>query len=338
MNTDTTTETKVCSGKWGCWERKPLSEFWAKGKNAKGETLLSAFCSECGRKRDKVRYVKRERVTGRYIIDGDKRKCSGQFGCGEVKPLTDFRQQWRSKQGQHSATCLDCESESNKRYREQLMIKLSDTDVNSEMKECTGCGNTLPIKDFRVKESKCKECINKRDREAYKRRVAAMNPDEIIECRTCKQMKPRKVFGLKLDCSTCRYAFYKKPVFANGQPLDCTVVDYVKSVAGNDCAYCSKELDDDDIHTDHIIPKSQGGANVVENIALCCSLCNLRKGKASVSDSDYLSLLFSVKGITYKPSKYIEKLSKMSDTELQQLGIIIDQSAQSDALVTTCGE
>lgn len=45
------------------------------------------------------------------------------------------------------------------------------------------------------------------------------------------------------------------------------------------CAYCSKQLNENDATIDHIIPKHKGGHSTRNNLACCCSSCN--RGKAS---------------------------------------------------------
>jgi len=45
---------------------------------------------------------------------------------------------------------------------------------------------------------------------------------------------------------------------------------------GSICWYCSVELTDV-IHIDHVIPKSSGGSNSIENRALTCTMCNHAK-------------------------------------------------------------
>lgn len=44
----------------------------------------------------------------------------------------------------------------------------------------------------------------------------------------------------------------------------------------NTCAYCGKKISHPTI--DHVIPRSQGGANCFENTVTCCSKCNGKKG------------------------------------------------------------
>ena len=55
--------------------------------------------------------------------------------------------------------------------------------------------------------------------------------------------------------------------------------------AGNRCEYC-RTHQDDAIAThqiDHVIAEKHGGATTLENLALSCMLCNLRKGSDSSS-------------------------------------------------------
>lgn len=44
------------------------------------------------------------------------------------------------------------------------------------------------------------------------------------------------------------------------------------------CLYCRCELTNDNITTEHIVPISKGGTNVKENLAFCCSACNIDRG------------------------------------------------------------
>ena len=50
--------------------------------------------------------------------------------------------------------------------------------------------------------------------------------------------------------------------------------------AENRCEYCrlSQSAQEARFHIDHIIPQSAGGPTVLENLALACVSCSLRKG------------------------------------------------------------
>lgn len=44
------------------------------------------------------------------------------------------------------------------------------------------------------------------------------------------------------------------------------------------CQYCGVQCPTDDLNYDHVIPRSQGGQTVWENIVTACYPCNARKG------------------------------------------------------------
>jgi hypothetical protein len=46
---------------------------------------------------------------------------------------------------------------------------------------------------------------------------------------------------------------------------------------GQMCQICRKNVPDNDLHLDHIIPISRGGTSTVENIRVLCSECNRKK-------------------------------------------------------------
>ena len=46
----------------------------------------------------------------------------------------------------------------------------------------------------------------------------------------------------------------------------------------NLCQYCGKKHPTAELSLDHVVPRSQGGANTWENIVCACVSCNVRKG------------------------------------------------------------
>lgn len=44
------------------------------------------------------------------------------------------------------------------------------------------------------------------------------------------------------------------------------------------CQYCGRKPPDVVLHVDHIIPRSKGGSNSIENLSTACADCNLGKG------------------------------------------------------------
>lgn len=54
-----------------------------------------------------------------------------------------------------------------------------------------------------------------------------------------------------------------------------------KSVIERDgyyCVYCDEDLSNAEIHLDHVIPESRGGATTYSNLQVTCRKCNLAKG------------------------------------------------------------
>ena len=64
------------------------------------------------------------------------------------------------------------------------------------------------------------------------------------------------------------------------------------------CAYCGKKITNpSDLTQDHVIPKSQHGGTVPENLVPCCKKCNSEKG--SLSAKEYYALINFRKGILH---------------------------------------
>ena len=70
----------------------------------------------------------------------------------------------------------------------------------------------------------------------------------------------------------------------------------VVSRAGNICEYCLIHEEDTffGCHVDHIISEKHGGLTIEANLALACSVCNLRKGSdiASLTAGGVLTRLY----------------------------------------------
>lgn len=62
---------------------------------------------------------------------------------------------------------------------------------------------------------------------------------------------------------------------------------------GKECAYCGKT--DVDLELDHIIPKSKGGSNHLNNLVLSCRECNISKNDKLPHEIDNIKLQQRVK-------------------------------------------
>jgi len=62
--------------------------------------------------------------------------------------------------------------------------------------------------------------------------------------------------------------------------MDASARQLVRERAGHRCEYCRMPERHSALrfHIDHILPRQHGGTDAVENLALACPECNLRKG------------------------------------------------------------
>jgi 5-methylcytosine-specific restriction endonuclease McrA len=62
--------------------------------------------------------------------------------------------------------------------------------------------------------------------------------------------------------------------------MDAATRDLVRRRADNRCEYCLLRQKDSELthHIEHIVAKQHGGADDVDNFALACHRCDLRKG------------------------------------------------------------
>ena len=113
----------------------------------------------------------------------------------------------------------------------------------------------------------------------------------LVECRTCKQMRPRGWFrwrmsrGKRVLRSQCRDC--EKPARAaaaskrRGRIVGSYTKDDVRLLLVTQnwrCNHCVKDLRVLGYHVDHVLPIAKGGTNNADNLQLLCPKCNLRKG------------------------------------------------------------
>ena len=60
--------------------------------------------------------------------------------------------------------------------------------------------------------------------------------------------------------------------------------EFIHKMLNGHCAYCGKKVTLEKITRDHIVPKSKGGGNTVENILPSCKKCNGTKGDTSLEE------------------------------------------------------
>ncbi len=68
--------------------------------------------------------------------------------------------------------------------------------------------------------------------------------------------------------------------YTQGTLFGYEIREYLLEKWGRICVYCNAK--NVPLQIDHIIPKSKGGSNRIDNLTLACSSCNLKKGSLSV--------------------------------------------------------
>ena len=71
-------------------------------------------------------------------------------------------------------------------------------------------------------------------------------------------------------------AYAGKCMFTNGK------IEKLYNMFDGKCAYCGSQIEMKSFQVDHIIPRSRGGDNKIENLHPCCKECNEAKGKVSI--------------------------------------------------------
>lgn len=59
--------------------------------------------------------------------------------------------------------------------------------------------------------------------------------------------------------------------------MSCPTKQSIINLYGNKCYYCDIELNERIFTKDHVIPKSKGGKDTLDNLVPCCVACNLKK-------------------------------------------------------------
>ncbi len=68
--------------------------------------------------------------------------------------------------------------------------------------------------------------------------------------------------------------------YQRGTLFGCEIREYLLEKWGRRCAYC--DAHNIPLQIDHIVPKSHGGSNRIDNLTLACSSCNLKKSNLSI--------------------------------------------------------
>lgn len=193
--------------------------------------------------------------------------------CNETKEETAFHKQTRSKDG-YSNTCKLCKSAIDKKYREnnKEAIKTKNIEYRKNNKE------KIAKRQRKQYHEATSEEVEKR-REA-KRKYRQNAPEEVKQR---KKEYDKKYFASEAGKITTMKSIHKRraqKLSSEDGTVTSQALDKLKEEQSYQCKYCKCELDfsaKGQVHLDHVIPLSKGGAHSITNVVWSCASCNLKK-------------------------------------------------------------
>lgn len=130
-------------------------------------------------------------------------------------------------------------------------------------------------KKWKLKNASYHKNWEKRNRLKVNAQKRAKYATNIVEARAKKQ-KWREKNRLLCRVYTRKYMALKRAATVNLGGIKRWIAQ-IKSKASVVCYYCGTRVSIDDMHIDHIVPLSKGGAHSVENLCIACASCNHSK-------------------------------------------------------------
>lgn len=289
--------SKVCSA---CKKEKPLDCFH---KQKRGKYGTESKCKECKSAQDKIRNARNHSTIDQTRLLISCKLCTK---CNQEKSVNDFHKSGSHPSGYNSA-CKEC----TKKYHLQRPIAHS-TALNPG-KLCRVCKIEKPFEEFCIKRSQadgrgdlCKECqktenyIRHNAPEAKARRHAWNISQEGHEYRRARNSIPEiaeksRIYQAAYHLANREYRLGRERIRNRANPLiarekrmrrealkkgaSIGKIDY-KMILERDrhiCHICRSIVSPKNVHFDHVIPLSRGGAHSEENIKVSHAICNLRK-------------------------------------------------------------
>lgn len=172
----------------------------------------------------------------------------------------------------------------------------------SRRTDCTKCGSTID-----VVRSWCRECRNRAGRERYHRdpdharqikresmrRIRANHPEKVAQWNANKAARWAEHYGprqrVRLAAWKVRhfFAWRARIVSRYGEPVTAGDLASLWRRQRGRCALTGRPLDRS-AEIDHILPRSRGGSNGLENLRWVCEDAN--QAKRGLTDVEFLAL------------------------------------------------
>lgn len=99
--------------------------------------------------------------------------------------------------------------------------------------------------------------------------------------------------NVKFDTQLMQNAEISGIEYQQGTLKGYEIREYLLEKFGRKCSYCGKQ--NTPLEVEHIIPKSRGGSNRVDNLCISCHTCNQRKGNQTAEEFGYPNVQKQVK-------------------------------------------
>jgi 5-methylcytosine-specific restriction endonuclease McrA len=224
-------------------------------------------------------------------MDEGTKKCTK---CKKEKPKTFifFRYRKESRDKLRSS-CIDCDKESARKYRDSNSLKIKEIAKHSRKKNYEKISSRMKEWNLKNKEWRKRwESKNKQKRIEYVKTYKENMPYEKKQEQLLKaRIRSREWRKKNPDCQSeyhKKYACRNKPKLlviarnykarkknAEGYHTKEEIEEIIKKQKGL-CFWCSVKLSK--IHIDHYIPLKKGGSNYSSNLVASCPKCNHSKG------------------------------------------------------------
>ena len=193
--------------------------------------------------------------------------------CKVTKPFSEFGVKKSTKDGYYGF-CRQCKAKKDKEYREANKDKLKDKYI----KKYKDNKEEILAKRRKQYNEATPEEVKKR-KEA--KRIYSQNAPEEVKQR--KKEYDKKYFASEAGKITTMKSIHKRraqKLSSEDGTVTSQALDKLKEEQNHQCKYCKCELDfsaKGQVHLDHVIPLSKGGAHSITNVVWSCAKCNLKK-------------------------------------------------------------
>lgn len=219
---------------------------------------LNSYCKECEKKNKHIAFEKTKEANKNKVIDPAQTKTCAD--CKQIKTLANFHKSCGSLDG-IGPYCKGCKSKQKKEYALKCETKVAQANYKpTDPKYCHHCETDKTRADF-------------------------------YDCRGL----PDGLQAVCIDCSknrenTSTNARARRERISNYAPIPESAIIGLLDYSKHKCFYCGIDVKRGiNLHMDHKVPIARGGPHTIENLAVSCDKCNLRKH--AMTDTEFLELL-----------------------------------------------